>query len=114
MSGKDEGRQSQQWEAVEVVDAVGDIIPMARLSRGITLRYPGFTGPSASYRLMLGFTHEEVGPAEVVQWIVGRPVNAFIAPDRLSEFTPGMEVEAWGLELESGQTLRRTRYTIVD
>ena len=55
MSGEDEGQQSRQWEAVEVVEAVGNIIPMARLSRGITLRYPAYTGPSAKLRLMLFF-----------------------------------------------------------
>lgn len=114
MSGKDKGQQSQRWEAVEVVEAVGNIIPMARLSRGITLRYPALTGPSANQRLMLVLSHEDVGPAEVVQWTYDKPVNAFIAPDRLSQFTPGMEVEAWGLVVGSPEMLGRTRYTIVD
>lgn len=114
MSGKDKGQQSPKWEAVEVVEAVGNIIPMARLSRGVTLRYPAHTGPSANLRLMLIFSHEEVGPAESVQWTFDKPATAFIAPDRLSPFKPGMEVEAWGLVLGSPQMLGRTRYTIVD
>ncbi|WP_448099801.1 hypothetical protein [Luteibacter jiangsuensis] len=114
MSGKNEGQQSPQWEAVEVVEAAGSVIPMARLSRGITLRYPALTGPSANLRLMLVFSHEDVGPGEVVQWTYDKPVNAFIAPDRLSQFTPGMEVEAWGLVVGSPEMLGRTRYTIVD
>lgn len=114
MSGKDEGQQSPLWEAVEVVEAVGNVIPMARLSRGITLRYPAHTGPSANLRLMLAFSHEDVGPAEVVQWTFYKPIHAFISPDRLSEFKPGMEVEAWGLVLGSPQMLGKSRYTIVD
>ncbi|MGN6093388.1 MAG: hypothetical protein ACTHOL_13630 [Luteibacter jiangsuensis] len=114
MSGKNEGQQSQQVKAVEVVEAAGSLIPMARLSRGITLRYPALVGSSANQRLMLIFSHDEVGPGEVVQWTHYKPAEAFIAPDRLTQFKPRMTVEAWGVILGSPQTVGRTRYTIVD